>query len=353
MMQQLAMNPYWGVDFFGFILLWLKRMVDLFFGDLSVSQLTSDELQVFVLVVVAISSALVGSFLLLRRLTMLANSLSHTILCGIVIAFLLTTGDTAHGDLYPALNLKVMFLASLLTGLVTTFLTEFLCKGLKLQEDASNGLVFTSLFALGVILATLYTRNTHVGIEVIMGNVDALSIADLRLGAWILAGNLLLFSLFYKEYKLVTFDPQLARSLGISLLFFNYLMMVQVSATVVGAFRGVGVLMVLSLIVTPALIGRTLSNRLLPMLGIAAFSGSLASFLGVALSRHLLSSRDLALSTGGLVVCILVIFYAIAILLSPTNGVFIRMIRRGKLREECAEGKTLSNLDISKEPDML
>src|SRR4029077_18141377 len=104
--------------------------------------------------------------------TMLANSLSHTILLGIVIAFLI--GSSSEGFHEGRLNLTLLFAAALGSGLLTAVVTEILTKSVKLQEDASLGLVFTTFFALGIVLVNLLARNVHIGAEVVMGNVDAL-----------------------------------------------------------------------------------------------------------------------------------------------------------------------------------
>lgn len=300
-------NPYSGQTFFKFFTIFFTRLGQFLTGNLSVTQLASDEIQIIVLIGVAASSALVGSFLVLRKMTMLANSLSHTILLGIVVAFILTKDGLLGPDHYHegSINIEFLLVAALITGIVTAFLTEFLTKTIRLQEDASTGIVFTSLFALGIALVTLLTRNAHIGAEVVMGNVDALHLEDCKLVLAVLGLNLLLFLIFFKEFKITAFDPGLSKTLGISTLIFNYLLMVQVSATAIGAFRAVGVLMVLAFITGPALMARMLTHHLHYMLGIAVALGAVASVLGVALSRHLLSAHDLALSTAGLVVCVI------------------------------------------------
>ena len=166
-------NPYAGENFFSFFVVLFGRLFGFLSGRLSADEMVSDEVQLCVLSGVAISAALVGTFLVLRKMTMLANSLSHTILVGIVVAFLIF--GTSE------LNFGVLVVAALLAGFLTTFLTEFVTKVMRLQEDASIGLVFTSLFALGVILAPLFTRSRRLGNEAIMGNVDALRISDIKL----------------------------------------------------------------------------------------------------------------------------------------------------------------------------
>lgn len=306
-------NPYSGQTFFGFLLTFFQRLWGYFSGGLGIKDLAADEVQMLVLAGVAASSALVGSFLILRKMTMLANSISHTILIGIVIAYLMTRDGLVGSDGH--INIQAMLFASMAMGLVTAFLTEFLTKTGKLQEDASTGIVFTSLFAVGIILVTLLTRNAHIGLEVVMGNVDALQFDDFTLVLVILGLNVLLFLIFFKEFKITTFDPALARAFGISTTFFNYLLMMQVSATTIGAFRAVGVLMVLAFITGPALTARLLTHDLKHLLWLAVCLGCIASIFGVAITRHLLSVHDVALSTGGVVVCTIVALYMGVLLL--------------------------------------
>lgn len=302
-------NPYSGTTFFEFFSVLLSRLWLFLTGQLSSSGIASDELQLMVLAGVSFSAATLGCFLVLRRMTMLANALSHTILLGIVLAyFMMNIGMLLEGEspgYRDAISIQVMLIASLLMGLLTTFLTEFLTKHAGLQEDASIGIVFTSFFALGVILVTLLTRSAHIGTEMVMGNVDALTTGDLKLVFAALAMNAVLFLLFFKEYLITTFDPGLSRALGISTLFFNYLLMIQVSATSIGGFRAVGVLMVLAFMTGPALSARLLTHDFKSMLILSAGLGALASLIGVALSRHVLTVTGVALSTGGIVVAVI------------------------------------------------
>jgi len=308
-------NPYYDQTFFGFFWQLIARIFGYLKGDFPFSELAADEVQIIVLMAVAASSALVGSFLVLRRMTMLANSLSHTILIGIVIVYLASHDGILFGghSHTGTLNIRAMLIAAVFTGLITAFLTEFLTKTIKLQADASTGLVFTSLFAIGIILVTLLTRNAHIGTEVVMGNADALQLEDCNLVGIILLINAAIFLLFFKEFKLTTFDPSLARALGFSTVFFDYLLMTQVSITSIGAFRAVGVLMVLSFLTGPALTARILVHDLKKMLILAIGIGCFAALTGVALSRHILTAYGIALSTAGICVCVIVLFYASAI----------------------------------------
>lgn len=318
MESQHYFNPYSGLTFFEFLITLFQRFWLFLRGGLSIDNLAADEIQIIVLVGVAVSSALVGTFLVLRKMTMLANSLSHTILIGIVIAFFITRNgliDDTHGHSHT-LNVQAMLLASLIMGVVTAFLTELLTKGAKLQEDASTGIVFTSLFSIGVVAVTVLTRNAHIGTEVVMGNVDALQFEDCKLMYVILMINIALFILCFKEFKITTFDPGFSRAFGISPILFNYLLMIQVSGTVIGAFRAVGVLMVLAFITGPVLTARLLTHNLKSMLMLSSAIGAAASIIGVTFSRHMLSVYGIALSTAGVVVCAILFLYLLAVFYS-------------------------------------
>jgi manganese/zinc/iron transport system permease protein len=302
------MNPYWGQDFFGFFLILFRRLT----GQLPFNELASDEVQLLVLMGVALSTVLLGTFLTLKKMTMMANSLSHTTLLGIVIAYLIFF--TPETDL--SIDTSILFVAALISAVLTTLLTEFARDHLKLQEDAAIGLVFTTLFALGIILVTVFTRNSHIGVEVITGNVDALHFEDIRL-VWSAAVlNLVLIGLFFRQWVMTAFDEKLSFSLGIPTKTFHYLMMFLTALTLIASFRAVGVLLVLSFLVGPTLIARQWTYRLRSLLLLGIGVGLFTAILGVALSRHFLSVYHMPLSTGGLVVTLISVFYLLSSLLT-------------------------------------
>lgn len=308
-------NPYSNETFFSFIWLFFKRLYLLASHQLSWHDLVSDEIQIFTLSLTACSCALLGAFLVLRKMTMVANALSHTILLGIASVYLLTKCFFGSQGCNPLSFMPLFMIASLLSALLTAFLTEFLTKTVHVQEDASIGVVFTSLFALGIVLVTLFTRNTHIGTEAIMGNADVLNFSDLFSVFIVLFINLFTFRLFFKEFKLTTFDPQLAIALGFSPTLFNYLLMTLVSLTVISSFKAIGILLVLSFITAPVLIARPFNHTLKSLIISASLIGMTACLLGVALSRHLLNSYSLALSTGGIVVSLLAFFYVLSLVI--------------------------------------
>ena len=310
-----TVNPYFDNNFFEFFGTLVSRLFAFFSG--SKLQLATDELQILVLSLIAISASVVGTFLVLRKMTMLTNALSHTILTGVVFAYLFYDlmqspqgfdgADLHFSTLLP--NEKLLLGAALFMAFLTTFLTQFLVTKMKLKEDASCGLVFTFLFAVGVIVVTLLSRNAHVGAELLMGNADVLHSDDLAFQFKVTLVNLVLVFVLYRAYFVTTFDPIFSQVLGVSSLFFGYLLMGQAAVTSIAAFRAVGVLLVLAFFVGPPLIVRLWICRLKPLLLLSCCVGIFAAILGVALSRHLLSYYSLPVSTSALVVSLIALIY--------------------------------------------
>lgn len=313
------MNPYWGQDFFSFLALFFGRLLQLFFGKLSFSELASDEIQIFVLFFVGVSAALVGVFLVLKKMTMLANALSHTILLGIVISYLFMQVIIGKGLL--VFDNKLLLFASLITALLTMGLTDLCKRVFKLQEDASIGLIFTFLFAIGVVLVTIYTRNVHLGSEAIMGNIDALHINDLKFTFSIACVNLIMILAFFKYYQILAFDEVLAKLLCCFPLFFQYLLLIQTSCTAIGAFRAVGVFLFLIFLTAPILSARLFTKKLKTIVAYAVLINFITIVFSVALSRHLLSVYDISISTAGLTCVCSALFYPFSLL-----GVKIKMM---------------------------
>ena len=304
------MNPYWGTDFFGFFAVLFQRIGKAVSGG--ASPFAADELQMAVLALIALSCGLIGPFLVLKRVAMFANSISHTILLGVALAYLAVSSLWGGG----MFDVGTLLFGALIAAAVTAFLTEVLMRLFRLQEDASVGLVFNALFALVVTVITLFTRDVHIGVEAVMGNADLLQFGDLKLALALFFLNLAAVVLFFKQFQLASFDRSLAKTLGIPCGAFHFLLLFLAAATCVGAFRAVGVLLVLAFLVGPYLIARFFCCRLPWLIFWSSAVGVLISVIGVALSRHLLSVHGWALSTGGIVVVLLGAAYAAAAMAS-------------------------------------
>lgn len=309
------MNPYIGEDFFGFFSVLLHRFFLFLTGGLPIEHLASDEIQCVVLVCLGVALAFLGPFLVLKQMTMLANALSHTILLGIVIAFLLFHSFFSIGSVEGSFtSMKILWIAALFSGVLTVLLTQFLTQILHLQEDASIGLVFTTLFALGITLVTVYTKNLHLSAEAVMGNIDALHWDDIKIAGTLAATICFLMVFFFKGFYLSTFDSSFAKSLGWPVAFFNYLLMVLTAAGSIASFRAVGVLLFLSFLVGPVLISLKYSLSIRKLIWLSFVVSASSSLISVALSRHILTVYQVPISTSGLVVTVLFVVYLIVIL---------------------------------------
>ncbi len=310
------MNPYSGNTFTGFFLTFVTRLFQGFPLGLQ-----SDELQFFVLATIALSSALVGVFLVWRQMSMLANALSHTILAGIVAAWLVfyvwsgfgADPERAYEFVLPDMLLLV---AAIVMALITTFLTQAGVFLFSIAEDASTGVVFTFLFALGIAMVSAFTKNAHIGAELLMGNIDLVQERDLMLSGAILLFNALVMLLFFRQFVVTSLDPVFAHILGIPVRFSGYFLMAQVAVTAVAAFRAVGVILFLAFLVAPALAAGMWFRQHKKIVGISCFVGVFASIVGVALSRHLLTVYGVGCSTGALVVALLFFLVVVSMLVS-------------------------------------
>lgn len=263
-----------------------------------------DWLQMGVLSGIAISCGLIGPFLVLKRMVMFANSLSHTILLGIALSFLWTGA--------PFFSLPNLWLGALFAAFLTAFCTEGLIRFFRLQEDASIGLVFTGMFALGIAVVSWFTRDVHLGVEAVMGHADLLQLSDLYTSFSLVAVNLVSILLFYKQFQMISFDTHLAKTLGMPLRFFHTFFLFLVAATCIGAFRTVGVLLVLGFLVGPFLTARLFCHRLPWLLFWTPLIGVLASISAVLSTRLFLDVWGISLSTGGVVILWIALFYVVA-----------------------------------------
>ena len=234
-------------------------------------------------VLTAVACALPGVFLVLRRMTLMSDAISHAILPGIVLAFFLT----------ETLSSPFLILAAAATGVLTVVCVELLQRTKRVMEDAAIGLTFPALFSIGVILISRLDGNVHLGMDVVLlGELAYAPLHRLRgfgydLGpvAVYVMGTILLLNLgfillFYKELKLATFDAGLAATLGFSPVLIHYGLMVLVSMTTVGAFDAVGSILVVALIAGPPATAYLITNSLARMLFWSAGIGCVNAIAG-------------------------------------------------------------------------
>jgi manganese/zinc/iron transport system permease protein len=245
---------------------------------------------------VTLACVIPGSFLVLRRMTMFGDALSHAVLPGIVVAYLLS--GSLHG--WP------MLLSATLTGLLVTLLIETVQQKMRVQSDAAIGLIYTFLFAIGVILVTLFSRQTDLDQEcVLYGDLALIPFetryAGLPGAVWttllIDLALVLIVWMGYRAFWSATFDAGFARASGFSVLFWHYVLMAMVSLATVSAFESVGAILVISLMVGPPALAALFARTLRQMLVLAALFGLLSCLLGYLLATRLDASIAGAIAT--------------------------------------------------------
>ena len=302
----------------------------------------SPELTVILVgVFTASSCALIGSFLVLRKMAMMADAISHAILPGLVAGYFVARGP----------NLLAGFLGAAAAGMLTVSLVELLNRTGRVKEDAAIGLVFPALFALGTFLVSKFFANVHLDADAVLygeiafapfdrlvvGGYDVGPLSLYVLGALTLL-NLLFVVVFYKELKLATFDPGLAATLGFSPVLIHYALMALVSLTTVGAFTAVGAILVVALLIVPAATAYLLTDRLAVMIALAVLAGVLSAVAGYGLALLLDASIAGAMATtAGLL-------FVAALLFSPRHGLLARRARRRRQKREFATDMLLVHL---------
>jgi len=263
-------------------------------------------------VLVAVACALPGVFLILRGMAMMSDAISHAILPGIVIAFLIT-GNLSSGWL---------ILGAGLSGVLTVALVEVLRTTGLLKEDAAIGIVFPALFSLGVVLIAVFADDVHLDTDAVLLGELAFAPFDRHviLGrevpraavvmAIILVINAAFITLFYKELKMSTFDAALASSFGFAPSVLHYGLMALVSTTAVGAFDAVGSILVVALMVAPPAAAYLLTRRLSSMLVWSALIGCLVAVWGYWMARLLDASIAGSMATMAGILFVIVLAFA-------------------------------------------
>lgn len=281
--------------------------------------------------VVAIACAIPGVFLVLRKMALISDAISHSILPGIVIGFFITQD----------LNSPLLILLAALTGLLTVVLVEMIQKTGLVKEDTAIGLVFPSLFSIGVIMIAKNANDVHLDVDaVLLGELafapfDRLLMFGMDVGPkslWvmgiILLSTVLLLFMFFKELKVSTFDVGLSSALGFSPILMHYGLMSVSSITVVGAFDAVGAILVVALMIAPAATAYLLTNDLKKMLWISVGFGVFAAIAGYWLAHFI----DASIS--GSITTVLGVLFLGVYLFAPRKGLISVLYRQKQQQTE-------------------
>lgn len=272
-------------------------------------------------VLVGITCGILGCFVVLRRMALIGDALSHAVLPGVVIAFIVTKNTGILG----------LLLGALLAGLTTAVLINLVSQHSRTKEDSAIGIVFTALFALGLILLSNLPRGTHFDLRCFVWGVpEAVWPQDFYLMAIITILVLLLVIIFYYRLKLISFDPVVAAAMGIPVLLYHYLIMGMISATVVAGLKTTGVILVVAMVITPASAAYHMTNRFGVMLVLAGIFGALSALLGMILA-YMINAPS-----GPCMVLVATMIFTAAMLFSPSHGLIFDRFRRWQLSRHIA-----------------
>ncbi len=268
-------------------------------------------------VLVGIACGVLGCFVVLRRMALIGDALSHAVLPGVVIAFLVTGSAGIVG----------LLVGALLAGLITAGMIKLVSQYSRTKEDSAIGIVFTAFFAVGIILISGMGRGTHFDLKCFLfGDPLAVGRDDLIMMSFVAPTVLLIVFVLYHRLKLVSFDPVVAATMGISVTALHYLLMGMLSATVVAGLKTTGVILVVAMIITPASAAYQLTDRLWSMLILAGLFGALSACAGMSVA--FITNCP----TGPAMVLVATLIFAATVVLSPKHGWLVRVWRRRRLR---------------------
>lgn len=272
--------------------------------------------------------ALVGCFLILRRMSMMGDALSHSVLAGLAVAFVFT----------QSYSIIPLFIGAVAAGLLTTFLTQTLHQYARVPSDASMGVVFTSMFAIGVVIIKKYvSEDVHFDAACVYEGALGLTpffteeiagreipLAALTIAPVVLLNSIVLVAL-WKEWKLSSFDPALATTMGFSATLLHYLLMALVAVTTVASFEAVGSILVVAMLIVPAATAHQLTDRLATMVLVAVVVAILCALFGYlfAVWYDTNHAAMMTVVAGG--------FYGLAVVFSPSYGLLTTLWKNTQL----------------------
>lgn len=259
-------------------------------------------------IMVGIICGVIGSFIVLRGMALMGDAISHAVLPGVAISYML------------GIN---FFYGAVVTGVLTALGIGIISQNSRIKNDSSIGLVFSAMFALGIILITVAQSATDLT-QILFGNVLSVRTSDMIITLIVGAVVLLAVFLFYKELLVSSFDETMAAAYGLKVRMIHYGIMVLLTLVTVASLQTVGVILVVAMLITPAATAYLLTNRLSTMIFLAAFFGAASSVIGLYIS--FLSN----LPSGPVIVLATTAIFVLVFLFSPKQGVIWRLLQANK-----------------------
>ena len=260
-------------------------------------------------IIVGLISGVIGSFIILRGMSLMGDAISHAVLPGVAVSYIFGTS---------------------IFGLLAALSIGFITQKSPLKNDTAIGVVFSSFFALGIIFISFAKSSTDL-YHILFGNVLAVVDTDILITCVVGVIVLIFVALFYKELQLTSFDPTMAQAYGLNIQFFHYALMFLLTLVAVSSLQTVGTILVIAMLITPAATAYLLTNHLPTMIGLASTFGILSSVIG------LFFSYSYNLASGATIVLTAALFFLLAFFFSPKKGLVF--VNREKEMEESTNEK--------------
>ncbi|MFD1739180.1 metal ABC transporter permease [Bacillus salitolerans] len=277
-----------------------------------------------------LASGVLGSFSLLKKQSLIGDAMAHAALPGICLVFIIT-GEK---------SILAFMVGAALLGLLASYCIHVITEYSRIKEDTAIGLVLSVFFGIGIVLLTFIAQmnnGNQTGLDdFIFGQAASLVGQDVRMMIFISGSLLVVTFLLFKELKLITFDPQFAKGIGLQVGLLNTLLMILIVGAVVIGLQAVGVVLMSAMLITPAIAARYWTERLDYMVIIAGAIGALSGVLGTLLSA--VANR---MPTGPLIIVAATIIFIISLVFSPKRGLLTKVIRYYKMRKRTERQQVL------------
>ncbi|MET3576595.1 metal ABC transporter permease [Bhargavaea ullalensis] len=270
----------------------------------------------FTSVMVGIICGVIGCFIVLRGMSLMGDAISHAVLPGVAISYMLGVN---------------YFYGAVVAGVLTSVGIGFVSEKSRIKNDSAIGIIFSAFFALGIILMAKAASSVDLT-SILFGNVLAVRSADMWTTLVIGAIVLITVIVFYKELLVTTFDPTLAATFGLPNRLIHYAIMVLLTLVTVASLRTVGIILVVAMLITPASTAYLLTDRLPVMIGLSALFGALSAVIGLYVSFNY------NLSSGAVIVLAATALFLLALFFSPKQGLLWRSMRTSKNRKAARNG---------------
>ena len=257
-------------------------------------------------IVIGIVSGAVGCFIILRGMSLMGDAISHAVLPGVALSFIL------------GIN---FFVGAIVFGLFASMIITFIRGNSIIKGDTAIGITFSSFLALGVILIGLARSSTDL-FHILFGNILAVQDSDKWITIWVSVAVLIVIILFFKELLITSFDPQMAKAMGMKVNFYHYLLMILLTLVSVTAMQSVGTILIVAMLITPAATAYLYVNSLKSMILLSSTLGAVTSVLGLFLGT------SFNVSAGSSIVLTSAVIFAISFFISPKQQFFRKRVLR-------------------------